>query len=61
MITSRKPENKSLEIKVDNEILQQVMKFICLDTEINQDVRLDKEFKEDATLPKRSLVKLQIY
>ena len=28
IITSRKPENKYLEIKVNNKILQQVLKFI---------------------------------
>ena len=35
MLTSRKPENKSIEIIVDNEVLQQVEKTIYLGTEIN--------------------------
>ena len=43
MLTSRKPENKSFDIIVNNEVLQQVETFIYLGTEINQDAKSDKE------------------
>ena len=37
MVTSKNPENKSINIIVNNEALQQVEKFIYLGTEIHQD------------------------
>ena len=43
VIKSRKPENKFIHIIVNNEVLQQVEKFIYLGTEINQDAKSDKE------------------
>jgi len=45
MITSRKPENKMLEIRINDGILQQVLKFIYLGIEINQEVKSEKEIE----------------
>ena len=58
MITSRKPENKSVEIKVDNETLQQVLNFIYLGAEINQDIRSDKEIERRCNIAKEKFSKI---
>ena len=58
MITSRKPENKSLDIKVNNEILQQVMKFIYLGTEISEDGKSDKEIERRINIAKEKFSKI---
>ena len=58
MITSRKPENKSIEIKVDNEILQQVHKFIYLGTEISEEAKSDKEIERRSNIAKEKFSKI---
>ena len=58
MISSRKPEDKSVDIKVNNEILEQVMKFIYLGTEINQDGKSDKEIIRRSNIAKEKFSKL---
>ena len=58
MITSRKPENKSIDIIVNNEVLQQVEKFIYLGTEINQDAKSDKEIIRRSSIAKEKFSKI---
>ena len=58
MITSRKPENKTLEIRVNDEILQQVLKFIYLGTEINQEVKSEKEIERRCNIAKEKFSKI---
>ena len=45
MIISRDPKGKKLDIKVDNETLQQVEKFIYLGTLILEEIKIDKEIE----------------
>ena len=58
MLTSRKPENKSIDIIVNNEVLQQVEKFIYLGTEINQDAKSDKEIIRRSSIAKEKFSKI---
>ena len=58
MITSRKPENKTLEIRVNDEILQQVLKFVYLGTEINQEVKSEKEIERRCNIAKEKFSKI---
>ena len=58
MISSRKPEDKSVDIKVNNEILEQVMKFIYLGTEISQDGKSDKEIIRRSNIAKEKFSKI---
>ena len=58
MVTSRKPENKSLDILVNDEILQQVLNFIYLGTEINQEARSEKEIERRCNIAKEKFSKI---
>ena len=59
MVTSRKPENKSLDIVVvNNEIRQQVLNFIYLGTEINQEARSEKEIERRCNIAKEKFSKI---
>ena len=58
MLTSRKPENKSFEIEVNDEILQQVLKFIYLGTEISEDGKSDKEIERRINIAKEKFSKI---
>ena len=58
MITPRKPENKSIEIKVDNEILQQMHKFIYLGTEISEEAKSEKEIERRSNIAKEKFSKI---
>ena len=56
MIISRKPEGKSVQIEVGDEILQQVHNYIYLGTEISEEIKSDK-LKSVVILPKKSSVR----
>ena len=58
MVTSRKPENKSLDILVNDEILQQVLNFLYLGTEINQEARSEKEIERRCNIAKEKFSKI---
>ena len=58
MVTSRKPENKTIEIKVDNEILQQVHKFIYLGTEISEEAKSEIEIERRTNIAKEKFSKI---
>ena len=58
MLISRKPENKKIEIKVDDEILQQVNKYIYLGTEISEEAKSDKEIEKRSNIAKEKFSKL---
>ena len=58
MITSRNPENKSIEIKVNNEILQQVHKFIYLGTEISEKAKSEIEIERRSNIAKEKFSKI---
>ena len=58
MVTSRKPENKTIEIKVDNEILQQVHKFIYLGTEISTEAKSEIEIERRTNIAKEKFSKI---
>ena len=52
MIISRDPERKKVEIKVNNETLQQVDKFTYLGTQIREDAKTDKELDRRINIAK---------
>ena len=52
MIISRDCEGKKVEIKVDDEILQQVDKFTYLGTQIREDGKTDKEIERRINIAK---------
>ena len=52
MLIARDVENKKVEIKVNDEILQQVNKFIYLGTEIREDIKTDKEIERRSNIAK---------
>ena len=52
MIISRDPEGKKVDIKVDNETLQQVEKFIYLGTLILEEIKTDKEIERRKNIAK---------
>ena len=52
MVISRKPEDRNLEIKVDNEVLEQVETFKYLGTQIKADGRTDTEIKNRISIAK---------
>ena len=58
MIISRKPEGKKIEIKVGDDILQQVHKYIYLGTEISEEARSDKEIEKRTNIAKEKLSKM---
>ena len=58
MIISRKPEGKKIEIKVGDEILQQVHKYIYLGTEISEEARSDKEIEKRGNIAKEKVSKM---
>ena len=52
MLIARDVENKKVEVKVNDEILQQVNKFIYLGTEIREDIKTDKEIERRSNIAK---------
>ena len=52
MINFRKPEGKRLEIKVNNETLEQVESFKYLGTQIKEDGRTDTEVQNRIIIAK---------
>ena len=52
MIISRDPEGKKVDIKVDNEGIQQVEKFIYLGTLILEEIKTDKEIERRKNIAK---------
>ena len=52
MIISRDPEGKKVDIKVDNETIQQVEKFIYLGTLILEEIKTDKEIERRKNIAK---------
>ena len=52
MIISKDPEGKKVDIKVDNETLQQVEKFIYLGTLIIKEMKTDKEIDRRKNIAK---------
>ena len=58
MLISRKPENKKLVIKVDDETLQQVSKYIYLGTEISEEAKSDKEIEKRSNIAKEKFSKM---
>ena len=52
MIISRNPEGKKVDIKVDNETIQQVEKFIYLGTLILEEIKTDKEIESRKNIAK---------
>ena len=52
MIISREPEGKKVDIKVDNETIQQVGKFIYLGTLIFEEIKTDKEIERRKNIAK---------
>ena len=52
MLISRVTENKKIEIKADNETLQQVNRFIYLGTELREDIKTDKEIERRSNIAK---------
>merc|ERR1712226_731497 len=58
MVTSKNPENKSINIIVNNEALQQVEKFIYLGTEIHQDGKSNKEIERRSCIAKEKFSKI---
>ena len=52
MIISRDPEGRKVDIKVDNETIQQVEKFIYLGTLILEEIRTDKEIERRKDIAK---------
>ena len=52
MIISRDPEGKKVDIKVDNETLQQVEKFIYVVTLILEEIKTDKEIERRKNIAK---------
>ena len=58
MLIARDVENKKVEIKVNNEILQQVDKFIYLGTEIREDIKTEKEIERRSNIAKEKFFKM---
>ena len=58
MVTSKNPENKSINIIVNNEALQQVQKFIYLGTEIHEDGKSNKEIERRSCIAKEKFSKI---
>ena len=51
MIISRKPEGKKIEIKVGDEILHKLRKYIYLGTVISEEASSDKEIEKRGNIP----------
>ena len=58
MLVSRKPENKKIVIKVDDEMLQQVSKYIYIGTEISEEAKSDKEIEKRSNIAKEKFSKM---
>ena len=58
MIISRKPQGKSVQIKVGDETLQQVHKYIYLGTEISEEAKSDKEIEKRSNIAKEKFSKM---
>ena len=58
MLISRKPEGKKIEIKVDNEMLQQVNKYIYLGTEISEEAKSEQEIEKRKNIAKEKFSKM---
>ena len=58
MIISRDAENKKVEVKVNNEILQQVNRFIYLGTELREDIKTDQEIERRANIAREKFSKM---
>ena len=52
MLIARDTENKKVEIKVNDEILQQVYKFIYLGTQIREDIKTEQEIERRSNIAK---------
>ena len=58
MIISRDAENKKIEVRVNNEVLQQVNKFIYLGTETREDIKTEKEIERRSNIAKEKFFKM---
>ena len=58
MIISRDAQNKKVEVKVNNEILQQVNRFIYLGTELREDIKTDQEIERRANIAREKFSKM---